>query len=198
MTWCSASGSAPTENASDLVQNFLNSLKGGKGGQAGSASAGAGQKVFTTLGDLLTPDTCIPILSSAPASVVDNLLSHLPPAIILLETRNDDLAGVDVSTKAAEDAIKTLSLEKKGSILLRVIRSPQLHQSLGSLTVALRDGGLPTVAESLKIKVENGGYLKHSSMPLGGGDAVEAFLKGVEKTVKEESDKPADDSMDTS
>jgi hypothetical protein len=64
--------------------------------------------------------------------------------------------------------------------------------------MALRDGGLPTVAESLKIDVENGGYIKHSSMPLGGGDAVEAFLKGVERTVKDDKQNADDDTMDTS
>jgi 26S proteasome regulatory subunit N13 len=127
------------------------------------------------------------------------LLSNLPPAIVLLSTRDDDLSGIDTSPAAAEEAIKTLSAEQKKSILKRVLHSPQLHQSLGSLTVALRDGGLPTVAEALQIKVENGGYIRGGSMPLGGGDAVEAFLRGVESTVKDE-DKPTNrgnDDMDT-
>ena len=81
---------------------------------------------------------------------------------------------------------------------MRVVRSPQLHQSLGSLTVAIRDGGLPSVAEALQVKVDNGGYIRGGAMPLGGGDAVEAFVEGVRKTVKEEEGKGGNDTMDTS
>ena len=83
-------------------------------------------------------------------------------------------------------------MDQKKDILKRVLRSPQLHQSLGSLTVALRDGGLPTVSEALEIKVENGGYIRNGEMPLGAGEAVEAFLEGVKQTVQE--DKSGDDS----
>lgn len=114
--------------------------------------------------------------------------------MILLETRTDDLAGIEPTPAAAEEAIKSLSEGQKKSLLIRVLRSPQLHQSLGSLTVALRDGGLPTVAGALNIDVENDGFIPGGAMPLGGGDAVEAFVKGVERTVKKESD----DTMDTS
>lgn len=70
-----------------------------------------------------------------------------------------------------------------------------MRQSLGSLTVALRDGGLPNVSQALKIDVENGGYMRGGGMPLGGGDAVKAFLEGVKKTVEKEGD---GDQMDTS
>lgn len=52
--------------------------------------------------------------------------------------------------------------------------------------MALRDGGLPMVSESLGIKVKNGGFMRGSGMPLGEGAAVEAFLEGVKKTVEEE------------
>jgi hypothetical protein len=51
--------------------------------------------------------------------------------------------------------------------------------------VALRDGGLPSIADALAIRVENGGYMRGGSMPLGGGEAVEAFVEGVRKTVEE-------------
>jgi len=175
-----------------VIQNFLNSLKSGPAG----SSAGASQKVFTTLSDLLTSDTTIPVIDSATPSFIDSLLSSLPLAIILLSTRNDDLTGVEITPPAAEEALKTLSLVQKKSILKRVLRTPQLHQSLGSLTVALRDGGLPTVAEALKIDVENGGFIRGGEMPLGGGDAVEAFLRGVERTVKKDQ-KDGGDEMDT-
>lgn len=82
-----------------------------------------------------------------------------------------------------------MSVEQKRDLLERVLRSPQLSQSLGSLTVAIRDGGLPMIGEALGVKVENGGKVKGGSVPLGGGQAVEAFLEGVRRTVKEEERK---------
>ena len=42
------------------------------------------------------------------------------------------------------------------------------------------------IGEALGLKVENGGLIRGGSMPLGGGDAVEAFVNGVKKTVEEE------------
>jgi len=104
---------------------------------------------------------------------------------------------VDPTSEIAQAAIQALSIDQKKDVLKRVLRSPQLHQSLGSLTVALRDGGLPTVSEALKIKVANGGYIKHGGMPLGAGEAVEAFLEGVKSTVQEEKAKGDDGNMDT-
>ncbi|KAI4242209.1 MAG: hypothetical protein L6R42_011073, partial [Xanthoria sp. 1 TBL-2021] len=86
-------------------------------------------------------------------------------------------------------AMEALSLDQKKDILRKVMRSPQFHQSLGSLTSALRDGGLPSIGDALKIPVRNGGYVKHGGgVPLGGGDAVEAFLNGVKTVVKGERD----------
>lgn len=84
--------------------------------------------------------------------------------------------------------IEALGTEQKKDILKRTLRSPQFHQSLGSLTVALRDGGLPMIGEALGLKVENGGLIRGGNMPLEGGDAVEAFVQGVRKTVEEEDE----------
>lgn len=70
-----------------------------------------------------------------------------------------------------------------------MLRSPQFHQSLGSLTVALRDGGLPSIADALGIKVANGGLVRGGNVPLGGGDAVEAFVEGVRRVMEEEEEK---------
>lgn len=67
-----------------------------------------------------------------------------------------------------------------------MLRSPQLLQSLQSLTIALRDGGLPMIGEALGLRVENGGVVKGGSVPLGGGRAVKAFVEGVKRTVEEE------------
>lgn len=55
--------------------------------------------------------------------------------------------------------------------------------------MALRDGGLPMIGEALGLEVENGGMIKHGSMPLGGGDAVQAFVEGVKRTVEKEEGK---------
>ena len=84
-------------------------------------------------------------------------------------------------------------MEQKKDIVKRALRSPQFHQSLGSLTVALRDGGLPMIGEALGLKVQNGGMIKHGSMPLGGGEAVEAFVEGVRRTVEEEEEEEEKD-----
>jgi 26S proteasome regulatory subunit N13 len=82
----------------------------------------------------------------------------------------------------------SLGQEEKRDVLKRVVTSPQMRQSLGSLTVALRDGGLPNVSQALKIDVQNGGFIRGGGMPLGGGEAVKAFVEGVKKTVEKDDD----------
>ncbi|KAK5013848.1 proteasome complex subunit Rpn13 ubiquitin receptor-domain-containing protein [Cryomyces antarcticus] len=176
----SASSSAPND-ASAIVQNFLNSLKGGS-----SAQQRAEEHPFTTLPDLLPSTTTVPIIESADSKLIDTLCSHLPPTLLLLAQEIDDLAEVDPNSETAQAAIQALSLDQKKDLLKRVLRSPQLHQSLGSLTVALRDGGLPTISEALGIKVRDGGYMARGGMPMGNDEAVEAFLEGVKKTVEDE------------
>jgi len=52
--------------------------------------------------------------------------------------------------------------------------------------VALRDGGLPMIGEALGLRVRNGGLVRGGQMPMGGGEAVEAFVEGVKETVEEE------------
>jgi 26S proteasome regulatory subunit N13 len=94
-----------------------------------------------------------------------------------------------VTPAAAEAALQSLSEGQKRAVLQKVLHSPQMAQSLGSLTAALRDGGLPTVAGALNIEVENRGFFRGGTMPLGGGDAVEAFVEGVAVTVKKEKEK---------
>ena len=78
----------------------------------------------------------------------------------------------------------SLEPAQKKEILTKILRSPQFTQSLASLTVAIRDGGLPSISEALKIPVENGGFMRRGGVPLGGGDAVEAFLQGVRNHVR--------------
>lgn len=173
-------GSGPAD-AATVVQNFLNSLKGGQGMQQQAQG-----QIYTTLPDLLPSSTTIPTIDSASPSQIDNLLAYLPPTILLIAQESassiDGMIEPDSGTTTA--ALEALSLEQKKSILRRVLRSPQFHQSLGSLTMAIRDGGLPSIADALGVKLQNGGLVRGGSVPLGGGDAVEAFIEGVKKTVE--------------
>ncbi|KZF26337.1 hypothetical protein L228DRAFT_242797 [Xylona heveae TC161] len=169
---------------STIVQNFLNSLKGAP--SMGPASQAEG-KLFTTLGDLLPAETTAPVIEAAGQSTVDHLLSFLPPDLMLLAQEVDDISSVDPNSETARAAIQALSVNQKKDILRRVVRSPQFSQSLASLTAALRDGGLPGISDALRIKVENGGLVRGGGVPLGSGEAVEAFLQGVRRSVEEEN-----------
>lgn len=163
------------------MQNFINSLRTGPQQQI--------DKPYTTLPDLLTTNTTIPYVDSLTSEQMDNLCAYLPADLFLLSQESDNTTTSAEPTPAAtQAAIEALSPEQKKSIIKRVLRSPQLHQSLGSLTVALRDGGLPMIGEALGLRVNNGGLIRGGSMPLGGGDAVEGFVEGVKKTVEEEEE----------
>lgn len=128
------------------------------------------------------------MVETASSEFVDSLLGFLPPAVIVLASGSSGFDGTQEPTAEAVQAAKaSLSPDDKRSLLKKVLRSPQFHQALGSLTMALREGGLPGVAEALGVKLENGGYIKDGGMPMGGGHAVKAFVEGVKKTVREES-----------
>jgi len=163
------------------VQNFLNSLKGG-----GSGSQQAQGKSYTTLPDLLPSSTTIPTIDAATPKQIDNLLSYLPPTVLVLaqESAASFSGMAEPNTETASAAIEALSIGQKKTILKRVLRSPQFHQSLGSLTMAIRDGGLPSIASALGLTLQNGGLVRGGSVPLGGGDAVEAFVEGVKASVE--------------
>ncbi|KAF2873735.1 proteasome complex subunit Rpn13 ubiquitin receptor-domain-containing protein [Massariosphaeria phaeospora] len=183
---------AGSSDASAVVQNFLKSLKGGNL----SGNQSSQQDQFTTLLDLLSPNTTIPLIDKAPESLIDALCANLPPIILLLAQEIEDVGEIDPESEVAQAAIQALELDEKKDVLRRVLRSPQMRQSLGSLTVALRDGGLPNVSQALEIDVANGGFMRGGGMPLGGGDAVKAFLEGVKKTVEKDGDED-EDTMDT-
>ena len=176
------------------MQDFLKSMQGNQA--LTNPQANAQGKLFTTLPELLPPATTIPIIDSGNEALVDNLLSHLPPQLLLLNQEVDDLSSVDPNGETAKAAMEALSMGQKREILRKVLRSPQFTQSLGSLTHAIRDGGLPSISEALGIPVENGGFLKRGGVPVGGGEAVEAFVKGVKGAVGKKGD--ADSQMDTS
>lgn len=186
LTVCLFSAAMPSNDAAIAVQNFLRSMQGN---QALSNQQTQPQgKIFTTLPDLLPSSTTIPVIDSSDSAFVDNLLSHIPPVLLLLSQKADDISSVDVNSETAKAAIEALSLEQKKEILRKVLRSPQFSQSLGSLTAALRDGGVPSISEALKIPVENGGFIRRGGVPLGGGEAVEAFLNGVKASVEKKDD----------
>lgn len=187
-----ASSGAPAD-ASEAVRNLLASLQNqpvlsGNGGQ----SRGQMQdKPYPHLSHLLPTSITVPMVDAIAADDpgrLDTLMTFLPRSVIVLSGPNPDaFNGKDEPSAAAvEEASASLSLEAKKSLLKKVLRSPQFHQALGVLTQALRDGGLPGVADALGIRVENGGYLQNGSMPLGGGLAIEAFVEGVRETVREQ------------
>lgn len=176
-----SSASSATPDAAAAVRNFLASLGGGQQRQQAQG------KLYPLLSDLLDPSVTIPVIDAASEEHVDNLLGFLPPTVVVLSQQGGDGDFIgDPSPESIQAARETMSLDQKRSLLKKVLRSPQFTQSLASLTIAIRDGGLPTIAEALGIKVENGGLLRGGSMPLGGGEAVEAFVEGVKKTVQEE------------
>ena len=172
---------APTD-ASAIIHNFLKSVEGTQAGQPTPQG-----NLFTTLADLLTPTSTIPIVDSAGESTIDGLLEFLPPTLLALAQEADDTAANRVDGPTVNTATQGPGLEQKKDVLCRVLRSPQFSQSLSSLTIALRDGGLPSISEALNISVQNGGFMRRGGVPLGGGDAVEAFLNGVKDHVKKNS-----------
>ena len=169
-------------------------MKSLQGNQLSGGQQQAEGKVFTTLPDLLQPTTTLQILEEADESYLDSLLSHLPPTLILLASDDEEAISAEPDLETVEAVMMSLSTEQKKSIITKVLRSPQFMQSLGTLTSALRDGGLPMISEALKIKVPNGGLVQGGTVPLGGGEAVEAFLDGFKKAAGEEEQ---GDKMDT-
>lgn len=168
------------------MRNFLASLRGQSGLSGGQQQSA--DKPYPYLNHLLPSSITLPVINAAPVEFLDSLINFLPPVVVLLQTSTaDDVDGnSEPSAEALEAAKASLSIDDKRGLLIKVVRSPQFNQALGSLTTALRDGGLPGVADALGVKVANGGYISGGGMPLGGGHAVEAFIEGVKKTVQEE------------
>lgn len=181
--------------AAAAVQNFLRSMQGNKA--LGEQHAQTRSAAFTTLPDLLPPSTTIPIIDDANEAFANNLLHYVPPACLLLSQEGDNTGSKDPDPETVKSAIEALSLDQKKDILRNVLRSPQFSQSLSSLTVALRDGGLPSIGDALGIPIENGGFVRSSGVPIGGGDAIKAFLDGVKIAVEKEKENGTGD-MDTS
>ncbi|KAL4786057.1 proteasome complex subunit Rpn13 ubiquitin receptor-domain-containing protein [Aspergillus varians] len=171
---------------SAVVQDFLQSLGGNQTQQA--------EQPFTTLQDLLPPSTTLPFLETLDAEGVDNLLKYLPQELLVLGLQMEDQSTAQRRLETAQEVVSALNLSQKKNILRKVLRSPQFTQSLASLTVAIRDGGLPSISEALGIPVENEGFMRRGGVPLGGGDAMKAFIQGVRNYVK---DSTQDSRMET-
>ncbi|KAL6718109.1 hypothetical protein ACLMJK_004196 [Lecanora helva] len=174
-------------DAATAVQNFLRSIQ--------NQPSQSQQNVFTTLTDLLPPSTTLPFIDLADPASVNSLLNYIPPVPLLFSQEADDTSSVDPNFETVKGAVEALSLDQKKAILRKVLRSPQFSQSLSSLTAALRNGGLPTISEALKIAVKDGGFINRGGMPLEGGDAVEAFLGGL-KSDAEKADIPSSENID--
>lgn len=176
-----SSGLSDSTDADAIIQNFLKSMGGSQKGQGQQPA----ENLFTTLAELLTPASTIPLVDSADASAIDSLFEFLPPNLLQVAQDLSD-ASMGAPGLSTEDSNMSVDsgLERKKDTLRRVLRSPQFTQSLSSLTIALRDGGLPSISEALNVNVQNGGYMRRGGVPLGGGDAVEAFVKGVRDRVK--------------
>ncbi|KAL7789403.1 proteasome complex subunit Rpn13 ubiquitin receptor domain-containing protein [Trichoderma ceciliae] len=181
--------SSSTPDAAAAVRNFLDSLRGQSSLAGGQQHQEQQQQqadiAYPYLNHLLPTSITVPIADALSAEQVDSLLSFLPPAVIVLASDTVDLDGrTDPTADQIQAANDSLSLEKKKALLKKVLRSPQFHQALGTLTMALRDGGLPSIADALNVKVENEGYLQ-PGIPMGGGYAVKAFIDGVKRTVQD-------------
>ena len=140
----------------------------------------------TTLLDLLPPSITTPVIDVADESFLDNLLSQLPSD--LLDSSRQNM--LDLTTQANPGVFRAeteaWSLDQKRIVLRKVVRSPQFSQSLIGLTGALRDGGLPAISDALGIPVENGGYSQSGGLPMGGNDAIGAFVEGVKSEVEKD------------
>ena len=135
-----------------------------RSGATGARSRPPPENVFTTLSDLLAPETSVPVVSSAPDALLDALLAQLPAAALLPEPHSPPAAAApspstpSSSEPATAEALAAMAPARKRAVLARVLHGPQLAQALVALTSALREGGLPTVSGALGVRVENGGY----------------------------------------
>lgn len=183
-------------DASVAVQNFLNSMQGNQAFKKQSLPVPVSQ--FATLLDLLPTSTTIRLIDKADEAYINILLSHIPPVLFFLSQEIEEPSFTDSTTEIkAAAALASLSINQKKEILRKVLRSPQFSQSLVGLTFALRDGGLPSISDALGIPIENGGFISNSRIPVGGGDAVKAFVDGVKADV-EKKDTAKQNERDTS
>jgi len=116
-----------------------------------------------SLHDLLPSTTTTSLLAAMTPGAVDDLISNLPQGIV---PHNATLA-------------------QKKEVIRKVLHSPQFSQSLVSLSVALRDGGLRGISDSLGVRLASG---EEGT----GSDQVTIFVEAI----KREEEKKEDSNMD--
>ncbi|KAG0125437.1 proteasome complex subunit Rpn13 ubiquitin receptor-domain-containing protein [Tuber indicum] len=158
-------GRAPAsqpQSQSDFLQNLISQIQ--LPGEAhGSGGGYRQQEPMISLHDLLPPTTTTSLLAAMTPGAVDDLISNLPQGIV---PRNATLA-------------------QKKEVIRKVLHSPQFSQSLVGLSVALRDGGLRGISDSLGVRLAPGDERT-------GSDQVTIFVEAV----KREEEKKEGSNMD--
>ena len=178
--WANMNDRASSDPAA-LVRNLLDSLKGGGQGLGGGGQSQG--KIYPMLTDLLDTSTTLSMVDHCHDKLVDLLVSFLPPTVVVLAHQGNNGPSLTKEPNPAEAAAAqaAMSFSQKRTLLKKVLRSPQFFQGLDSLSLALREGGLPSIAEAMGLRVENGGFVRGGTVPLGGGEAIEAFVNGVRR-----------------
>lgn len=147
----------PSYDLASLISGIT--VPSGQQQQGGGQQQQGGGQQAPTLGlhDLLGPAHTLPTLENVSEATIESLISNLPPAIVPANA----------------------SLGQKKAIISRVLQSPQLTQGCASLTVALREGALRGVADSLRIPLTPG---EENSAT----DPVETLINGVKRQVEKE------------
>lgn len=153
-----SSSAAEPQNQNDFLKSLISSIN--VGGPSRPANYGQ-QTPSVSLHDLLSTSTTVSLVSSISGSNLDNIIANLPPALIP----------------------KNATESQKKDVVRRVLQSPQFMQSCLSLSVALRDGALRGVADSLQVPLRPGEEMV--------ADQIEAFVKGIKRGVEEEAEKEA-------
>ncbi|KAK6344807.1 hypothetical protein TWF718_006761 [Orbilia javanica] len=151
-----ASEPQPSGTTEEQPQFDVASLIRGISIPGGGSASSSKPQGFLTLPSLLQPNVTTAILESK--SIRQKLLANLPPALT-----------ADVNTEYQEK-----------ELLRKVLHSPQFSQATATLTVALREGGLRGVADSLGVKLD----LENAGTQGG----VEIFVSSVKKEAEKEDD----------
>ena len=135
-----------------------------------------------TLASLLSPANTLPFIAEAcDIQSFDRLLSLLPRQITGRVLRHEESANLETST-SIESNFQHLNHGQKQIILQKVLRSPQLCQSLDSLTLALRCGGLAALSEALGFEVDGISKL-NSNKESRQTSAIDIFVDGVRRSI---------------
>ena len=171
--------SASPGDMSTIVQNFLTSLNTQR-----AANSSEEIRPFPSLIELLSPSNTIPfIMQACDESIIDRILMLLPTEISELAV-NDNNGYKTGKCTSHESNVRQLSMRLKKEMLLKVLRSPQLCQSLDSLSVALRGGGLLSVSEALDINLNNDLALENAMNNTSSLSPFQIFLNGIKSSIK--------------